>query len=102
MLSKFIPEYVPNGAAPPASATVDSTVRTLRSLVTLEADTRLVVIKVELHAIRLCPTGTTPTSELGFLIPANATVELSRGEADLAKLLRATADDATIQVAQYR
>lgn len=95
---------VPNGAAAhQGPLTVSSSAVTLLSLLSggaLHAETRFVEITVETDDIRLTVQGTAPTSVLGRPVLADSSRLLSRAEADLAKLIRITAD-ATIQVTQY-
>ncbi len=101
MLSENIPDYVPNAAAAHQAVTVGAAAATLRSLITIDSGTGLVSCKVEGASIRICPTGTTPTGSLGFLVADGGTFELSRREADVAKVIRGTGTDATLQAAQY-
>jgi hypothetical protein len=95
-------ESRPNPNAPHAGpVTVGAAAAALTSLVTLHAATQFVLIKVENAALRICPTGTTPTATLGFNYLADTEILLSRNEADVAKLIRAGGTDSAIQVAQY-
>ena len=95
---------VPNAAAAhQGPLTVSSSAVTLLSLLSggaLHAETRFVEITVETDDVRLTVQGTTPTSALGRAVLADSSRLLTRAEADLAKLIRVTAD-ATIQVTQY-
>lgn len=90
-----------NNTAHAGPLAVSSTAITLASLVTLDAQTCFVVIKVETAAIRLTVQGTTPTSTLGFNFLADTQIVLSKAEAEKCKIIRATGTDAALQVAQY-
>ena len=96
------PVYIPNTAAAQQTATVTSSASLLTALLgtALHAATDLVQISVETDAIRLCPTGTVPTGSLGVSIPVGTVLELTRAEADVARVIRVT-NNATLQVVQY-
>lgn len=93
---------LPNTAAAQQTATVTSSAALLTSLLgtALHAATDVVQISVETDAIRICPTGTVPTSTLGILVYPGQSIELTRAEADAARVIRVTTN-ATLQVAQY-
>lgn len=94
---------VPNTAAAHAGPlTVSSTAVNLRDLVTLHADTQVVLVSVETASVRFTVNGTAPTSTLGFATLAGAYIRMSRNEADLARFIRSTGTDAALQVAQYK
>lgn len=97
------PTLIPNTAAAHQTATVTAAAATLISLLgtPLHAATDAVLIACETDSIRICPTGTTPTSTLGIVITAGQLYELTRAEADVAQVIRVTTN-ATLQVAQYR
>lgn len=96
--------YFPNTASTAAqqTATVGAAAATLTSLLgtALHAQTDMVQIAVETDAVRICPTGTVPTSTLGTLVYPGQVFELTRAEADAARVIRVTAN-ATLQVAQF-
>lgn len=96
--------YLPNTASTAAQqkATVGVAAATLLSLLgtPLHAKTDMVQIAVETDAVRICPTGTVPTSTLGTLVYPGQVFELSRQEADVAQVIRVTTN-ATLQVAQF-
>ena len=93
---------LPNKAAAHAGPlTVGAAAATLASLVTLDAATAFVVIKVETAAVRMTVNGTTPTSTKGFNFIADTEIVLSKAEADLAQFIRSTGADGALQVAQF-
>lgn len=95
-------EYLPNAAAAQQTATVTSSASLLTALLgtALHAATTMVQLAVETDAIRICPTGTVPTASLGALVYPGQIIELTRAEADLARVIRVTTN-ATVQVIQY-
>lgn len=103
-LSRLVPEYVPNTAATEQQVTFPAAAATLLSLLSggaLHADTNLVIIAVETAGMRICPTGGTPSTTLGVPYSAGQIFELSRKEADVAKVIRAAAGS-TGQILQYK
>lgn len=94
---------IPNPAAAHAGPlAVGVAAATLASLVTLDAATEFVLIRVETQALRLTVNGTTPTATLGFNYAVDSEILLSRAEADVAKLIRSGGADSAIQVAQFK
>lgn len=97
-------ELKPNPSAPTVGPkTISNPATTLAALagVTLHAKTPHVLVQVEAADVRMCPEGTAPTTTLGITVAAGDQRLLSISEATLAKWIRSTGVDATIQIAQY-
>ena len=95
---------VPNSEAPLSGPlTVGASASTLRNLLggTINPYTRFIEIAVEDAAIRIDPTGGTPTSTKGVNFAAGTVFRLSRPQAAATTLVRASGADAKIQVLQY-
>lgn len=96
-------EGIPNFNAPHVGPiAVGAAAAALATLVTLHADTHVILIAVETATVRYTVNGTTPTGTLGFAALAGQFIRLTRQEADAAKFIRATGNDAALQVAQYK
>jgi hypothetical protein len=94
--------YLPNTAAAQQTATVTSSASLLTALLgtALHTKTDMVQIAVETDAVRMCPSGTVPTASLGAILYPGQIIELTRAEADAARVIRVTTN-ATLQVIQY-
>lgn len=96
-------EGIPNLQAPhEGPKTVGAVAAALTALITLHADTKVVLIAVETAAVRYTVNGTVPTGTLGFAAVAGQFIRLTRQEADVAQFIRSTGADAALQAAQFR
>lgn len=105
MTTRDASTLIPNTAtATEGPLTVSSSAVTLQSLISggaWHAATDHVYVSVETDQVRISPEGGTPTSTKGHLISTGQAFWLTRGEADVAKVIRVTAD-AKLQVTQYK
>ncbi|PAW75165.1 MAG: hypothetical protein B9S38_02445 [Verrucomicrobiia bacterium Tous-C4TDCM] len=96
---------IPNTDAAHQSGVVSSTALTLLSLLAagaLHPNTKFVRFCVDDADLRYTVQGTPPTTSLGRRVAYDSAVVLSREEADLCQLIRATATNAVVQIMQYK
>lgn len=102
MISTFTPYSMPNIEAPFASVTIGASAQALHTLLPLHEQTESVFIAVEGAPIRIIPNKTAPTTSLGVLLDDGDSAVLSRAEYLVARAIRTTGVDATVQIAQNK